>query len=101
MKSILLSFVLLAGCAADMDLDLDVDLGPGPIAGERGAITLSFVDGCPGSQPLWGCPKEMPLFAVGATARFVVGSVSGTADDERRLARAQANSLHRGVVWAS
>ena len=101
MKHVLLSLVLVAACDPGPDLDLDIDLGPGPIAGERGAVTFSFVDGCTGSQPLWGCPKIMPTLAVGSQMRLVAGSVSGEAADERRLARAKATSLDQGVASAS
>jgi len=61
----------------------------------------ALCDGCSGAQPLWGCPKEVPRLAVGSQARFVIGSVSGTADDEHRLGRAEANSLNRSVVSAN
>ncbi|HUQ53468.1 MAG TPA: hypothetical protein VM692_14675, partial [Gammaproteobacteria bacterium] len=88
-RAALLALVVAACDPIDFEFDLDLDFGGGPITGEHGAATFSLVDGCPDGNFLFGCPKTMPAFAVGARARMVIGSVSGDADHEQQLATAQ------------
>jgi hypothetical protein len=89
MKRSVLIALVLAACGNDFEFDLDLSgLEPGPIPGESGAVTVSLVDGCPGGNFLFGCPKTMPPLAVGARARMVIGSVTGEAADETEIAEA-------------
>jgi hypothetical protein len=90
MKRAVLIALSLAACQpVDFDFDLDLSgLEPGPITGQQGAVTFALVDGCPDGNFLFGCPKTMPPFAVGAHARVVIGSVSGEPGDEAKLAEA-------------
>jgi hypothetical protein len=89
MKRAALFAFALAACQPDFDFDIDLSgLEPGPIPGDNGAVTFSLVDGCPGNNFLWGCPKTMPPFAVGARARMVIGSMTGEATDEATIAGA-------------
>ncbi|HUS31881.1 MAG TPA: hypothetical protein VMZ53_25445 [Kofleriaceae bacterium] len=89
MKRALVLALFVAACDPMGDFDIDLSgLEPGPIAGDRGAVTFALVDGCPGGNFLFGCDKTMPAFAVGARARFVIGSASGSPSDEAKLAKA-------------
>ena len=92
---------LLIATACAPTIDFDLDLEPGPVVGERGAVTFSLVDGCPDSDPFFGCPKTLPGFAVGSQARFIIGSVTGDTGDEQRLRNAKPRSLDREIASAS
>ena len=98
MKRVLVCLLGVAACHPSIDFDLDLD--PGPIDGEKGFATFSFVDGCPGADPLFGCRKQLPGFAMGSRARFVVGSISGDPADDQRLERAKASTLDPNVAIA-
>lgn len=89
---------VVAGCGPSFNIDLNLDAGP--VVGDKGFATFSFVDGCPGSDPLVGCPQQLPSFAIGSRARFVIGSVTGDADDQHRLALAELQSSNPAVVIA-
>ena len=93
--------LVLFATACGPSIDVDLDLDPGPVIGERGNVTFNFVDGCPGADVLFGCPETLPNFAIGSQARFVIGSVTGNADDEARLRRAKARTADRAVMGAS
>lgn len=93
--------VLLVTSACHPSFDFDVDLDPGPVVGDRGFATLSFVDGCVGSDVLFGCPKHLPAFATDSRARFVIGSMSGDTDDEHRVERAKVTSSDSRIVIAN
>src|SRR4051794_5651967 len=61
MNQTLLIMVVVAGCGPSFDIDFDI--AAGPVVGDRRFATFSFVDGCPGSDPLFGCPQQLPSFA--------------------------------------
>jgi hypothetical protein len=103
MKRAVLITALLAGCdPVDFDFDLDLSgLEAGPIHGQYDQVTFSLVDGCPDGDFLFGCPKTMPTFAVGAHARIVMGSTSGEAADDDKLATATFKSSNAHAATAA
>ncbi len=86
----------LMGCGDGVDLDLDLSFG-GPVVGGAGKATFHAVDGCPGYD-LFGCPDTLPTFAVGAHARFIIGSTTGDASDEEAIALARPRSVDETIV---
>lgn len=91
----------LVGCGDPVDFDIDFDLGTGPAVGIEGNVTFNSVDGCPGGDFLFGCRAELPTFASGAHARFVIGSTTGAPDDEDMVERARPRSADPGIVQVS
>jgi len=96
MKCLFVLVVPMIAC--DSGFELDLDLGGGPAVGQRGAVTFSMIDGCPGEDFLFGCRDTLPPFAMQSHARFIIGSTTGEVEDERRIARAWARSLDRRVA---
>jgi hypothetical protein len=86
----------LVGCGNGFEFDFD--LGVGPVMGERGNVTFVATDGCPGSDDLFGCKDELPHFAIGAHARFVIGSTTGDAEDEDSVELARPRSSDMNIV---
>jgi hypothetical protein len=96
MKCLAVLLLPLLGC--DSGFEFDFDLGTGPVVGQRGAVTFAMVDGCPGEDFLFGCRDTLPPFAMQSHPRFILGSITGDIDDERRVARAWARSLDPRVA---
>jgi hypothetical protein len=86
----------LVGCGNGFEFDFD--LGVGPVMGEMGNVTFVATDGCPDSDDLFGCKDELPHFAIGAHARFVIGSTTGDAEDEDVVELARPRSQDPKIV---
>lgn len=98
-RAVLIPLALAACNPVDFEFDLDLSgLEPGPIHGDYDQATFSLVDGCTGGDILFGCPKTMPTFAVGAKARFVIGSTSGEPEDDEMLASATFKTSNARVA---
>ncbi|HSD87311.1 MAG TPA: hypothetical protein VLB44_07340 [Kofleriaceae bacterium] len=98
MRRALLLVLPLAACQPDFDFDLDLSFGDHTV-GQLGAVTFSLVDGCP-DDGFFGCPNALPVFAIGARPRFVIGSIDGRVEHERRIAAATARSTVSSVAAA-
>jgi hypothetical protein len=97
MKSLCALLFMAAACGDPFTFDFDLG---GPITGDQEAVTFSFVDGCTGGDVLFECGHQLPHFAVASEARFIIGSTTGDADDERRVGRARVRTQDETIAIA-
>jgi hypothetical protein len=92
---------VLFTAACSPTIDFDLDFGVGPVVGERGNLTFTYVDGCATGDAFFGCRAELSPFAEGSQVRFSLGSLNGAPHERARIALAKARSLDSTITSAS